>query len=242
MSIIYINPYRFAAAGPTDPNFANVSLLLHVDGANGSTTIIDSSPSPKTVTAVGNAQISTAQSKFGGASMYFDGSGDYLTASSNASYAFGTGDFTIEAWLYIANYGGGYLDFGGCIFDTRGINQANWGNGLLFCLTTNGSLRIFSSTTIGTSTSQISLNTWTHVALARSAGSATFYIGGQSAGTSSFSNNLSEQDMTIGAAIDLRAQNTTLKYNGYIDDFRITKGVARYTSNFTPPTAPFPDA
>ena len=203
-------------------------------------TITDSSSYGHTVTPAGNARISTAQSKFGGASMYFDGSGDYLTAPSNASYAFGTGDFTIEAWLYITNYGGGYLDFGGCIFDTRGVTQANWGNGLLFCLTTNGSLRVFSSTTISTSTSQISLNTWTHVALVRSAGSVTFYIGGQSAGTFSFSDNLSEQDMTIGTAIDLRAQNTSLKYNGYIDDLRITKGVARYTSNFTPPTAQLP--
>jgi hypothetical protein len=80
MSVIYINSYQFAApAGPTDPYFSNVSLLLHGDGANGSTTIVDSSPSPKTVTAVGNAQISTAQSKFGGSSLAFDGSGDYLT-------------------------------------------------------------------------------------------------------------------------------------------------------------------
>ena len=76
MSIIYINPYRFAAAGPPDPDFANVSLLLHGDGTNGSTTIVDSSSSSKTVTAVGDAQISTAQSKFGGSSIYFDGTGD----------------------------------------------------------------------------------------------------------------------------------------------------------------------
>ena len=64
----------------TDPYRSQVSLLLHGDGANGSTTIVDSSPSPKTVTAVGNAQISTTQSKFGGSSLAFDGAGDYLEA------------------------------------------------------------------------------------------------------------------------------------------------------------------
>ena len=67
MSLIYINPYSFAGAA-TDPNFANVSLLLHGDGTNGSQTILDSSSTPKTVTVVGNTQISTAQSAFSGGS------------------------------------------------------------------------------------------------------------------------------------------------------------------------------
>ena len=88
----------------TDPNIASVSLLLSGNGINGSTSIIDSSPSPKTVTAFGNAQISTAQSKFGGASIAFDGVSDYLTVASSAGLTFGTGDFTIELWLYVISY------------------------------------------------------------------------------------------------------------------------------------------
>ena len=97
-----------------DPFFANVSLLLHGDGTNGSTTIVDSSPSPKTVTAVGDAKISTAQSKFGGASIGFDGSGDSLAAPASISH-FGTGDFTIELWIYRNNAG------------TSGIQEARIG-------------------------------------------------------------------------------------------------------------------
>ena len=81
----------------------NVSLLLHGNGTNGSTTITDSSPTPKTVTAVGNAQISTAQSKFGGASIAFDGTGDYATVPSASAFDFGTADFTVEAWVYRNN-------------------------------------------------------------------------------------------------------------------------------------------
>jgi hypothetical protein len=180
------------------------------------------------VTAVGNAQISTAQSKFGGASIAFDGTGDYLTASNNSAFSFGTGNFTIEAWLYSTAHGGGFLDFAGCLVDTRGTSTASWPNGILVVLTTNGSLRVFTDAIVSTSTAQIALNTWTHVAIVRIGSSVTFYINGQEAGTFTFSNNLSQQDMTIGAAIDLRAQDATLKYNGYIDDLRITKGVARY--------------
>jgi hypothetical protein len=84
---------------PVDPQFGSVSLLLHGDGANGSTTITDSSRLTNTVTAVGDAQISTAQSKFGGASIAFDGSGDYLTISSSSALSIGSGDYTVEFWI-----------------------------------------------------------------------------------------------------------------------------------------------
>ena len=84
---------------PLDASYSSVSLLLHGNGINGSTTITDNSPSPKTVTAVGNAQISTAQSKFGGGSIAFDGTGDYLTTPNNSDYQFGTSDFTVECWI-----------------------------------------------------------------------------------------------------------------------------------------------
>jgi hypothetical protein len=102
MSVIYIDSYRFGVSGPTDPYFSNVSLLLHGDGTNGSTTIVDSSASPKTLTAFGNAQISTAQSKFGGSSIAFDGTGDYLSISSSNDLTLGTSDFTLETWARLA--------------------------------------------------------------------------------------------------------------------------------------------
>jgi hypothetical protein len=69
-----------------------------MDGANASTSFIDNSPTPKTVVANGNIQISTAQSKFGGASAYFDGSGDFLQIANNQDFNMGSGDFTIEFW------------------------------------------------------------------------------------------------------------------------------------------------
>ena len=82
-----------------DPYGANVSLLLHMDGSNGGTAFTDSSSSPSTLTANGNAQISTAQSKFGGASGLFDGTGDYVVIPSNSKFDFGSSDMTIEFWF-----------------------------------------------------------------------------------------------------------------------------------------------
>ena len=90
----------FSSYAPVDEEFGNVSLLLHGDGTNGSTTIVDSSSSTKAVTAFGDAQISTAQSKFGGASIAFDGNGDYLTIPPSAKFEFGTDPFTVEFWIY----------------------------------------------------------------------------------------------------------------------------------------------
>jgi len=98
------------------------SLILLCNGSNGSSIFTDSSPSPKTVTAHGNAQISTAQSKSGGSSAYFDGSGDFLTVPADADLQFGSGDFTVEAWVYPTTASG-----------TRCIaaGQGSCGNGLL---------------------------------------------------------------------------------------------------------------
>ena len=222
---------------PLDQDYRNVSLLLHGDGADGSTTIVDSSPLPKTVTAVGNAQISTAQSKFGGASIAFDGAGDYLQSPTNSEFVLGTGDFTLEAWIYPLGFAGApnFNDYGP-IFDYRTANasQVNvllsfLGSSILYFYV-NGAIRI-----IGTA---ISTNQWTHVALARSSGTTRVFINGTQAGSNySDANNYVSSVFRIGGNV-----NTDAFFNGYIDDLRITKGVARYTSNFTPPTAPFPDA
>ena len=214
---------------PVDPVFNNVSLLLHGNGTNGSTTITDNSPSPKTVTAVGNAQISTAQSKFGGASIAFDGSGDYLTVLNSSQFNFGVDDFTIEAWFYrtstaqfeIASCGNPGADG---FFFTSNTSAINFGTG--------------SAVVLASSSTSLALNVWTHIAVTRSSNVTRLFanvIAG--ATTTNALNNLNSTTVfRVGANRAVNAFAT-----GYIDEFRITKGVARYTANFTPPTAPFPD-
>jgi hypothetical protein len=217
----------------SDPYFANVSLLLHGNGADGSTAITDSSPSPKTVTTVGGAQISTAQSKFGGSSIAFDGSGDYLTLDGSNSFAFGAGDFSVEFWIYPLSLTGIKV-----IFDSRALNFASIQNRLIV-YTSNASLAIVANDNTyinGT----LSLNAWNFIAVCRSGGSLRGFLNGtQVGGTITDSSNYS-----VGASRPILGADgnspSQLNYNGYIDELRITKA-ARYTADFTVPTAPFPD-
>jgi hypothetical protein len=217
---------------PNDPNFAFNSLLLHGDGTNGSTTITDSSGSPKTVTAVGDAQISTAQSKFGGASIAFDGTGDYLTIPGSSSFAFGLADFTVELWLYRSGSGQQHL------YDARdnGVNT----NRILLYLNPSSQLTYFGDGEVKIATTSVpTLSAWVHVALCRASGNSRLFQDGVQVG-STFADTISIVSPTATVAIGAsNAVGTPL--NGYIDDLRVTKGVARYTANFTPPTAAFPD-
>ena len=211
---------------PVDLNRSNVSLLLHGDGTNGSTVITDSSPTPKTVTAFGNAQISTAQSKFGGASIAFDGTGDYL---STTLPIFGVNDFTIESWVRFPSFANYRM-----LFDTRTSDQDLLG----FVLGTDyaGQLFIYREG-FALTTGALSLNTWTHVALTRASGVWRIFVNGTlQAGTYTSFGNLTRTVARLG--MDWA---TLYGMNGYFDDYRITNDLARYTANFTPPTAPFPD-
>lgn len=226
---------------PNDPNFAFNSLLLHGNGTNGSTTITDNSPSPKTVTAVGNAQISTAESKFGGASIAFDGNGDYLTVPHNSAFS-ANADFTVECWLRMAELN--RLQF---VVDKRSgtANNTEW----FFYIGSDNKFTaaLFNTTSTGgvylnaTSSSVLLINTWHHTAFTLAGTTLRLFIDGtleatNSTPTGTYATNTNQliigRDVSTVPGRDL---------NGYIDDLRITKGVARYTSNFTPPTLPFPD-
>jgi hypothetical protein len=217
---------------PVDLYRSQVSLLLHGDGTNGSTTIIDSSPTPKTITANGNAQISTAQSKFGGASLAFDGTGDYLTIPSSSGFAFELNDFTVELWLYRSGSGQQHL------YDARdtGVNT----NRIMLYLDSSSQLAYFGNGAARiTTTSVPTLSTWVHVALCRASGNSRLFLDGVQVGAT-FADTISIVSPTATVAIGAANTGAT-SLNGYIDDLRITKGVARYTANFTPPTAAFPD-
>ena len=230
-------------AGPADPYIGNVSLLLHGDGTNGSTTIVDSSPSPKTVTAVGDAQISTAQSKFGGSSLAFDGTNDYLIIPSNGAFNFGTGDFTIEAWIRLNALGSANSYPGALWIVGWGIQDSNTG----FDFAIGSSALIFSLTNFATPTISaahgLSVNTWYHIAGTRSGTTVRAFIDGQVLATATVSAALVASTNPTGIAVSAAEPTGSIlgNFNGYIDELRITKGIARYTSNFTPPTAPFPD-
>ena len=222
-----------------DRNFSNVSLLLHGDGTNGSTTITDNSPSPKTVTAVGNAQISTAQSKFGGASIAFDGSGDGCTVSaSSQTFNISQNTYTIEAFVYPNVLSGVRV-----ITDISAIPAGTVGT---IYIGTSGSSFIWGTRPSTGGIAQdysggtLVVNTWTHVCLSINGGTARAFVNGSQVGSNQTFASPTFTPFICG--IGIAGASSTLSLNGYLDEIRITTGVARYTANFTPPTAAFVDA
>lgn len=214
-----------------DSNYSSVSLLLHCNGTDGSTTFTDASGTPKTVTASGDAHIETDQAKFGTASAYFDGAGDYLTVDNDGSFNFGTGDFTIEAWVRMPDTSAYRFLLGGAsngymmIAFNYQANKINVGVGNV-------------GWTANFDGHSISANTWTHVALSRSGSSHRCFVGGVQIGSTA--NDTTNYSFPSGGML-IGYQTGGSQYYGYLDEIRITKGVARYTAGFTVPSAAFLD-
>ena len=211
-------------AVPTAPftSTASTSILTNFTNAG-----IYDATSKNDLETVGNAQISTAQSKFGGSSMYFDGTGDWLLISDQPIQRIGTGNFTIEGWVY-RNSSGTYGLIG------KGTGTTGW---LVSLNSSNLVVFTYGSSTI-TSTGTVSATTWTHIAVVRegtSTNQTKIYINGTNDGTGTVSTDFNQTNsMYVGA--DRTGGSAA---NAYMQDVRVTN-YARYTTNFTAPTAAFP--
>jgi hypothetical protein len=213
---------------PTSPLTAitNTQLLLNFTNAG----IIDNAML-NVLETVGNAQISTAQSKFGGSSILFDGTGDWLLSPNNVNLQLGTGNFTVEFWVYLAS---------GDTGSNRGlVAKGGASTGWLVSLNTTEKVVFTYTTSTITSSGAISTNAWNHIAVVREgtgSNQTKIYINGTNDGTGTVSTDFNQTEVLyVGAN---RVAGDPMK--GYIDDLRITKGVARYTTTFTPPAAAFP--
>lgn len=210
------------------------ALLLHLNGTNGSTSFPDSSIHAQAATAVGNAQISTAQSKFGGASAIFDGTGDAITVAADAEFEFGTGDYTAECWIYATTVSTNYraaISFGNSTSGPCFYAMAN----------TTGKPTFYGASGVGLFNHQTALtaNTWHHLALVKQSGFHYIYLDGvKSTSSASYGPSMpTGTPVIIGASTSAGAEGLI----GYIDEVRLVKGLALYTADFTPPAAPFPD-
>jgi hypothetical protein len=227
-------------------NDADTLLLVHMDGANGDTTFTDditggvgaSGRTAKTVTASGDAQVSTAQSKFGGASLYSDGATDYLTVDAHSDFVMGSDDFTLECWVRPASSGVGSGD--------QIISKWSGGNGYSFGLTYGSSspknnIRALINDTggirgVNMGSNPLTVDAWNHVALVVESGTLALYANGNRLGTTSVTafNDATNTDITISAL-----GGGSYSPNHYQDEVRISD-IARYTgSTYTVPTAAF---
>lgn len=210
----------------TDPNFANVLALWHADGTNGSTTFTDSSSSPKATTAV-NTTINTTTKKFGTGSMYFGtGNNGYLSLNSELTIS---GNYTVEFWAYLTGISpSGYsIGFGAISVNSQFPTMQNSG---VIGYYNNGA-------SFNSASGKFSLNTWFHCAVVRSSNTVKIYIDGVDTGASTTDTGT----LYIKNISGYNGGGSGYNVLGYFDDVRITN-VARYTSNFTPPTAAFPDS
>ena len=212
-----------------DDQFAKVTALFNFDGSDGDTTTsgLDSSNKNLTVSYSSGDELSNTQTKFGATSLYV---ADNVTLSSSDGFNFGTGDFTIEAWYYLTGYNNHFL------YDQYASGSSGAGNNQIYVNSGEGGrIRVYyNGSSKFTTTGGISLNTWTHVAVVRSSDTITVYFNGTADGTTqSYSGQYGKTgDLYIGDQHTGGGGAPQM----YVDDLRVTKGVARYTSNFTAPT------
>lgn len=224
-----------------------VKLLLPFDGVDGAQADIDHSGQNHILTFVGNAQLDTAQKKFGASSCLFDGTGDWLVVPKSSDTDFLGGDFTIDFWLRLTDDAPRYfffgyesdwhlgLDFGypvgGRIARTVGIYASS--NGTSWDLITADS-----GAGGGSGTIQLVKETWYHIAFTRSGDFWRTFIDGvkdielEVAGAIT---DCTGEDFRIGR----HGSAGSMMLNGHLDEFRISKGIARWTANFTPPPYPY---
>ena len=218
--------YTSSFTPPTAPlsAIANTQLLCNFTNAG----ILDYT-GKNNLETVGNVQISTSVKKYGTGSLAFDGTGDYLTMRSVPDLTFGTGNFTLESWINIASPNDSP------IYESR-TGYTNATDGFTLTAFSSTTIRIFTTSALITATVSNYSGIWTHVAVVRLNGTTTLYVNGVSGGTTTSLNNLTSTDpVLIGGG--RYGGSSPVSLNGYIDDFRITKNIARYTANFTPPAS-----
>lgn len=218
-----------SSAVAADPYWSQVSSLLRFDGADGTTTFSDETG--KVWTAAGSAQLDTSQSRFGGSSLLLDGNGDYITTAAHADFGFGTGDFTVEGWHRATGWNNNAF-----LADFRVLGGASF---VIWCSENSHAGRFAYSTEMGTAyvsgPGVFTFGVWKHWAVTRQAGTVRGFLDGVLQFTTTDARDFgSIQGPYIGSSVS--ANQGAI---GNMDLVRTTKGLARYTTDFTPPIVPF---
>ena len=210
--------YYYMAIGGRKPSDPGQDAFKFLDTLNTK----DQSSSAHTITN-SDASFQTSVKKFYDGAAYFNNTSSYVRPADSTDFAFGTGDFTAECWIYTLAHKN-YIAY----LDTRESGQTT-DLGWVIASNASGALYVYSNAFL--CNGSLNLNQWTHVAYCRSGGTHTLYINGSPAQSSTTARNYTDDKLTIGAT----SYGPTEWQNGYIQDVRIYKGIAKYTSSFSPP-------
>lgn len=213
--------------------------LLHMDGPDASATFTDESG--KVWTVANQAQIDTAQSKFGGASGLFDGNEDYIYTPAHVDFDFGSGNFTIDFWVR-STQTTAYVtlvarnnDAGGSAGEWTFLTSSTSAGDIAFW---SYDYNAFASAMLVTAENLFNTGDWVHIALVRSANDWTIYVNGVSKATRNSNTTLAAGARALYVGDD-QYFHAARAYAGWMDEVRISKGIARWTANFTPPNEPY---
>lgn len=241
MSLIAAHAGMMVQQAGEDPYFANVISLLHFEGSDASTTFTDQIAG-RSWSVTSGAEIDTAQAKFGSASGLFptgvNSNFGRIDSDTDADFALGTGDFTLEGWVRLDGTKSGFRFIGDFrpVGTSGGLYPSIYVNGTTLIFLTNNIARITSASGV-----MVTTGSWQHWAISRVSGVTRMFVDGVQRGSS-----YTDSNSYIGSRCrygQTGASNSTDNLiGGWLDDCRITKGVGRYSANFTPPTSAFPDS
>lgn len=216
----------------SDPNWASVVFLGHFDGADNATSATDSSAAAHTITFSGTARLDTGVAKYGTAALEIPAGGDHINMAASSDWSFGTSPGTWEGWAYVPALNVSHPIF--TIAGTDGFSLqaggAVGGGGGQYVTWSKAGVDVYGATVITT-------NTWHHFAAVFTGSRLRLYLDGVKDYDAAFTDTVGNASSTARIGIDGGASGNAAWY----DDVRITKGVARYDSSFTPPSAAFPN-
>lgn len=222
---------------------AYTKLFLNFNGVDAATSTVDMSRAPHAVTFAGNAAIDTAQKKFGASSVVIEDDTDYLSVADHADWNFGTGDFTIDLWVRLSALPGEDRAAWFLYQTTSGTNEA-----LHFYYNDTGGVKSIVFTCQGTGTTilakytyavNLSVDTWYHVAIVRSGATGYIFLNGNNDSSTEETAFGSNSMPDCNSALQIGRAGNASQLNGWMDGLRISKGIARWTADFTVPAAEY---
>jgi hypothetical protein len=200
-----------------------------------SSAIVDSSGSGHSITLNGNTTHSSTKSKIGATSIYLDGTGDNLQMSDNGDWQLGTADFTLEGWFNFSSLSSGTY----ALFSQHNNDNSHWKVYLEGGAGNNIRLYYNQVAIVATTSAGLSTNTWHHIAVVRDSTGDKIYVDGTQVGSGTSKPEIGDisANLTIGSGEESGGVGYTVQ--GYLDEIRISTGIARYTSSFTPSTTAF---